>query len=243
MKLWDFKVDVAPKFIDYHYASINDPAYTMTQVYKHRERTPTIEKQSNSVPLEYKIQEENEFEKILLNRHSWSMPFLNNQHINLDLIAKFSQLAFIGNSKRNRNYPSGGAQYLVNIHYLFNNNRVDQDVIQAGTICRLNMDNHTLIGERFVDWDIIRKAFIAQAGAATAQFAIVLSVDLMKISEKYTDISYKLVQQEAGHIGQNIQLVAEYLNIKSLPLGGFYDNAMNKLIGNSKTTLYTLLLG
>ena len=75
MKLWDFKVDVAPKFIDYHYASINDPAYTMTQVYKHRERTPTIEKQSNSVPLEYKIQEENEFEKVLLNRHSWPMPF------------------------------------------------------------------------------------------------------------------------------------------------------------------------
>jgi hypothetical protein len=33
------------------------------------------------------------------------------------------------------------------------------------------------------------------------------------------------------------------LNIKSLPLGGFYDNAMNKLIGNSKTTLYTFLLG
>lgn len=57
---------------------------------------------------------------------------LNNQHINLDLIAKFSQLAFIGNSKRNRNYPSGGAQYLVNIHYLFNNNRVDRGCYTSG---------------------------------------------------------------------------------------------------------------
>ena len=100
-----------------------------------------------------------------------------------------------------------------------------------------------LLVKQYQPWNEISKAFIQKYLANTAQFAIALSCDMSGISGKYTDISYKLVQQEAGHIGQNIQLVANYLGLESVPLGGFYDIELSKILGDNQTTLYAFLLG
>lgn len=244
MKLWNFKNEIKQTFIEYHYASINDPVYTTTQAYKHIERSPPPLEQTDQlvIPLRYGITEAEPFEAVLQMRSSWPYPFPNDQVINLPFISKFSQLALIGNGKVNRNYPSGGGQYYVKVHYLLNKDKVSEDLGDF-SVYELDMDHHRLLAVGTTDWNEIQAAYIQKISITTAQFAIVLSVDLVNISKKYSDISYKLVQQEAGHIGQNIQLVGNYMGIKTLPLGGFYDLPLSNIIGGNQTAIYTFLLG
>ncbi|MFJ8514969.1 SagB/ThcOx family dehydrogenase [Lysinibacillus xylanilyticus] len=243
--MWNFKGErnIEKKFIDYHMMSINEPEFTNTQVYAHRPR----ELQGNGnyplIDLDYTVDHENLFERILGTRYSAREPFKAKVKVDRKLMAQFSQLAIIGGDKENRTYPSGGAQYYVNIYFLFNEQLVDVDLIEQGNIMRLNSDTQKLLVKQYQSWNEISKVFIQKYLANTAQFAIVLSCDMSEISGKYTDISYKLVQQEAGHIGQNIQLVANYLGLESVPLGGFYDIELSRLLRDNQTSLYAFLLG
>ncbi|MFE3575260.1 SagB/ThcOx family dehydrogenase [Lysinibacillus sp. NPDC059133] len=243
--MWNFKGErnIEKKFIDYHMMSINEPEFTNTQVYAHRPR----ELQGNGnyplIDLDYTVDHENLFERILGTRYSAREPFKAKVKVDRKLMAQFAQLAMIGGDKENRTYPSGGAQYYVNIYFLFNEQLVDIDLIEQGNIMQLNSDTQKLLVKQDQPWNEISKVFIQKYLANTAQFAIVLSCDMSDISGKYTDISYKLVQQEAGHIGQNIQLVANYLGLESVPLGGFYDIELSRLLRDNQTSLYAFLLG
>jgi SagB-type dehydrogenase family enzyme len=242
VKAWDFSNEINQLFIDYHYASINDPIYTSTQAYKHLEREPTKLTGDVEFQLDYTVDKNNLFEHALINRHSWPYLFPNTASIDLKFMSKFSQLAFIGNDKVGRTYPSGGAQYYVNIHLLLNEKKVSEELGKRN-VYQVDVHNQKIVGMNFTKWEVIQEAYIQKESVETAQFAIALSVDLNNVSKKYTDIAYKLIQQEAGHIGQNIQLVANYMDLKSLPLGGFYDLRLSKIIGNNEAILYSLLLG
>ncbi len=240
---WDYSLNIDKKFIDYHMSSINAHEYTSTQVYEHRTRKVKENYGYKSADLSYPLNLNDSFEKVLFNRRTWVDQFPNERMINKDFIARFSQLSFIGGKRQRRTYPSGGAQYYVNIHYLFNEDNVHNELWSDGNISELNTDTSQLLMKKKVPWSKVKEAFIQGYLASTAQFAIVLSVNLQCISKKYTDISYKLVQQEAGHIGQNIQLVATYLGIQAVPLGGFYDLELSNLIEEQQTVLYAFLLG
>lgn len=243
--MWNFKdnTKVEKKFIDYHMMSINEPEFTNTQVYEHRIRALQSNEDYTLVDLDYSFNLDSTFEKTLLSRKSARESFENNKYIDKKCIAQFCQLAFIGGNKENRTYPSGGAQFYINIHFLFNENLVDTELVEVGNVMNLNCDTQKLLVKSKQGWDYICNAFIQGYLANTAQFAIVLSCNVKEISKKYTDISYKLIQQEAGHIGQNIQLVSEYLKIESVPLGGFYDIELSNILGNNQTALYAFLLG
>ncbi|MFJ7936225.1 SagB/ThcOx family dehydrogenase [Sporosarcina sp. NPDC096371] len=242
MKVWNFNNELKQLFVDYHYASINDPIYTSTQAYKHLERIPKPIAGDVRFSLDYSLDQDNLFENALMTRHSWPYKFPNNVTIDVDFLSKFCQLAFIGNDKTGRTYPSGGAQYYVNIYLLLNESKVCEKLVKHN-VYQLDMDSQQIVGLNFTKWEEIQEAYIPKASVETAQMAIALSVNLHHVSEKYTDISYKLIQQEAGHIGQNIQLVSNYMNLKSLPLGGFYDLKLSEIIGNNEAVLYTFLLG
>ncbi|OEG20276.1 hypothetical protein BCR25_00145 [Enterococcus termitis] len=245
MILWNFKGEknVEKNFIDYHLMSINEPEFTNTQVYAHRPRKLLSNEGYPLVDLSYTASQNNIFEETLMNRYSARNPFEAREKVDREKIAQFAQLAMIGGEKENRTYPSGGAQYYVDCYFLFNENLVDQQLVEQGNIMRLNCDTQNLMVKQYQPWEEISKAFIQKYLVHTAQFAIALSCDMTSISKKYTDISYKLVQQEAGHIGQNIQLVANYLGLESVPLGGFYDIELSKLLGDNQTSLYAFLLG
>ena len=244
MDLWDFKVDVSKLYKAYHYASINDELFTTAQIYKLPEKKPGDAKEKNlSNKLIYNPDTENDFEKIMYSRHSWPKAFPNNNIADFEFISKFIEIAFLGGYKCNRNYPSGGAQYLVNTYFLFNENRVENDFISKGNVCKIDFESNCLEYVNDLPWNEIEKSFIQKECVSTAQFAIVLAVNLDESNGKYLDIAYKLIQQEAGHIGQNIQLVSQYMKLESLPLGGFYDIGINNIIKNSQTALYCFLIG
>ncbi|MEA0555171.1 SagB/ThcOx family dehydrogenase [Lysinibacillus irui] len=243
--MWNFKGErnIEKKFMDYHMMSINEPEFTNTQVYAHRPREIQGNGNYPLIDLDYTVDQENLFERILATRYSAREPFKAKVKVDRKLMAQFAQLAMIGGDRESRTYPSGGAQYYVNIYFLFNEQLVDIDLIEQGNIMRLNSDTHKLLVKQYQPWNEISNVFIQKYLANTAQFAIALSCDMSEISGKYTDISYKLVQQEAGHIGQNIQLVANYLGLESVPLGGFYDIELSRLLRDNQTSLYAFLLG
>jgi len=244
MSLWDFKVDTSKLYKAYHYASINDELFTTAQIYKLPEKKVNDSKEKTlSNKLIYSPNNENDFENVIYGRHSWPKEFPNSNTVGFEFISKFIQIAFVGGSKHNRNYPAGGAQYLVNTYFLFNENRVKKDFINKGNVCKIDFESNSLEHINDLPWNEIEKAFIQNECVSTAQFAIVLAVNLDEINGKYLDIAYKLVQQETGHIGQNIQLVSQYMKLESLPLGGFYDININNIIKNSQTALYCFLIG
>lgn len=242
---WEFSPDIEKAFMDYHMVSMNEPEFTFSQIYKHQHRKRMPNDKYHLINLDYSLNLDNSFEKILFERKTWMGQFTNNQKINQKFIAKFCNLAFIGGhgKRRRRTYPSGGAEYNIRIYMIFNEKNVDQEMVGFGNIGELNCDTGDLMIKNFKPWRDVKTAFIQENLADTTQFSIVLSIDIGSISKKYSDISYKLVQQEAGHIGQNIQLVAQYLGIQSVPLGGFYDTVLSNIINEKQTVLYAFLLG
>lgn len=66
--------------------------------------------------------------------------------------------------------------------------------------------------------------------AKKSSMIIILSATFERVITKYGNRGYRYLLMEAGHIGQNIQLTSTALKIGSCPLGGYYDDAINKLI-------------
>lgn len=240
---WSFLPNVEKKFIDYHMSSINETEFSFSQMYKPKKREIMSNNDYPLIKLDYDLDMNSSFERVLNERRTCISYFKNTREIDKHLISKFCNLAFVGSNKRRRTYPSGGSEYNVRIHILFNEKKTDSKLIEFGNISEINCDTGNLMLKNSQDWKEISNAFLQKHLVDTAQFSIVLSIDINSISQKYHDISYKLVQQEAGHIGQNIQLVSQYLGMQSVPLGGFYDTMLSNIIGEKQTVLYTFLVG
>ncbi|GKS09870.1 hypothetical protein YDYSY3_08700 [Paenibacillus chitinolyticus] len=240
---WEFSPNIKKTFIDYHVVSMNEPEFAFSQMYQHQNRKRMPNDNYPLIKLDYSLDLDNSFEKVLYERKTCIGQFKNKQNINQKFISKFCNLAFIGGNRRGRTYPSGGAQYNIRIYILFNEKNVHQEMVEFGNIGELNCDTGDLMIKKYQPWEEVKTAFIQEYLTDTTQFSIVLSIDIQSISKKYHDIAYKLVQQEAGHIGQNIQLVSQYLGIQSVPLGGFYDTVLSNMINEKQTVLYAFLLG
>ena len=79
-----------------------------------------------------------------------------------------------------------------------------------------------------------------------AGFCVALSVVLPRSSFKYGQRAYRFAFLEAGHVAQNILLAAEGLGLGALPIGGFFDDDMNRLLnldGCQEFVAYLLLVG
>ena len=75
---------------------------------------------------------------------------------------------------------------------------------------------------------------------------IFLTVDLSVIGEKYEERGYRFGLLEAGHIAQNVCLVATALGLGAVPVGGFVDESTNdllKLNTNDEVTVYAVAVG
>jgi|GEM_PF-692108 len=244
--LWEYKPKVQEKFKNYHYSSLNDKEFTFSQVYYPVERKASLitEKESNVIELSEKPNEKLSFIDVLFQRKSYGYSLENNVAVTKELISKFCHVAFFGTEIGRRSYPSGGSQYNVNPYFIFNESQVANDLCLCGNVCALDFEKNNLLCYQKKNWKSeVAKCFIQENLFKDTKFAIVLGVNLDDISEKYTDISYKLVQLEAGHIGQNIQLAASLYGLKTVPLQGYYDVELGNLIGKKQTILYAFLVG
>jgi SagB-type dehydrogenase family enzyme len=80
----------------------------------------------------------------------------------------------------------------------------------------------------------------------TPALAVVLIARLPRVQAKYGERGYRFVLQESGHIAQNLLLASVALGLAAAGVGGFFDDAMNSLIGvdgEQELALYAILIG
>jgi SagB-type dehydrogenase family enzyme len=70
-------------------------------------------------------------------------------------------------------------------------------------------------------------------GEVLAESAAVLAVTAMfwRSRFKYGDRAYRFTLIEAGHVAQNVLLAASALRLAAAPVGGFYDRAVDAVLG------------
>lgn len=142
-----------------------------------------------------------------------------------------------------RAHPSAGARFPIEIYpIIFRGN----DDLAPG-LYHYNIKNHALdvLWKRdFLDEDISRLFFDpwTKEGAG----AIVMTAVFWRNQNKYRERGYRYVLLEAGHIGQNIYLVAGALGLTCCALGGTHDEQIEKLIdidGVTESVIYALAIG
>lgn len=249
--IWNFKNDIYIKAIDYHKESINDSQYTYSQVYY-----PLVKGDYNDLVSQLSLNKKYKYSlmkkmstqfndkgilQLIKERKSFDIQLVHNFRITKSMISDFCNLSFNGLSDYHRSYPSGGNLYEVNIFLAF-----DEKVFSFynRNICFLDHKSDSLWFIKSDNWlKNISRVFIQKDLFKNSKFAIFLSVNLDRIFKKYTDIGYKLVQQETGYIGQNIQLVSTAMGMQSIALQGYYDKIANSIIGNNQSVLSAFLIG
>ncbi|MEM3926650.1 MAG: SagB/ThcOx family dehydrogenase [Desulfurococcaceae archaeon] len=126
-----------------------------------------------------------------------------------------------------RTAPSAGAIYPIEI-YVVVKNVVD---LKPG-IYKYIEKNHEL--ELVKEGDYSRKlanACLGQGCVLMAPLNIVITAMPEKVIKWYGERGYRYIYMEAGHIGQNIYLVATEMNLGTVAVGAFNDDAVREVIG------------
>ena len=92
----------------------------------------------------------------------------------------------------------------------------------------------------------VDKVFLARHVEYDQLAAIVILFGAVSIAcEKYGSRGYRYLLLEAGHVAQNICLACSSLGLGSVPIGGFDDLALNRLVGagEGEVALYAVGIG
>ena len=139
-----------------------------------------------------------------------------------------------------RSYPSAGARYPLELYVIINN----VSGLSKG-IYHYDVLKHQL---EFIRADnkldkvdmAIRQNFILDSSVI-----FLVSGVLSRTQVKYGVRGYRYVLIEAGHVFQNIHLVAESLGIGCCAIGGFDDDILNQILdlGDDEQIVYAGVIG
>lgn len=138
-----------------------------------------------------------------------------------------------------RMYPSAGARYPVELYITINN----VSDLEKG-LYHYNVRDNNL--EQLLKKDLRRDMQeILNSDMGTAPILFSLTGVLGRTEVKYGNNAYRFALLEAGHIGQNISLLAEQANLGSCAIGGFDNNKIARLIDlvEDEVPLYIFAIG
>lgn len=141
-----------------------------------------------------------------------------------------------------RTAPSPGALYPIDMHVvLFRSIDLAQGLYfyapQHHQLEQLDQSNHAAT---------LGSATFLHDEMANASACIILSAIMPRIQFKYGQRAYRFALLEAGHIAQNLLLAATIEGLETIPVGGFFDNEVNGLLGLDgceEIALYLVVLG
>lgn len=139
-----------------------------------------------------------------------------------------------------RAVPSGGALYPLELYVLAQ--RVNG--LPAGTYHFDPFDRALELLEEGPAQ--LARAFVDTALAENAAAVAIVTGMFYRSRCKYGLRGYRFALLEAGHLMQAILLLATALDIDALPLGGFYDAVIDRLVranGVDESVLYAVALG
>lgn len=141
-----------------------------------------------------------------------------------------------------RTVPSGGALYPLEL-FFYSAHIEDQP---AG-LYHYNPSKNVIRQVRDGDLsDTVGAMLVQPTIAEEASLIIFITAMFERSTFKYGDRGYRFVLLEAGHVAQNINLVASGLRLGCLNLGGYFDKRANELLdldGLTQSAIYLLALG
>jgi len=147
----------------------------------------------------------------------------------------FPQFAF-------RTIPSAGGLFPIEIYPVI----LNVDGVDSG-IYHYNIRDHSLellkIGNFSED---ITKGCLDQVMVAKSNVTFIFTAVIDRSKWKYLQRCYRYIYLDAGHIGQNLYLVAEALGLGVCTIGAIYDDELNQVLnidGINETTLYVGVVG
>ncbi len=144
---------------------------------------------------------------------------------------------------RTRAQPSGGARFPIEIYpFIFSGS----EEIPSG-IYHYDVKEHMLdvLSQRLFSPDDVA-ALMRYGFAKDASCAIIMTAVFARTQVKYRERGYRFVLLEAGHIGQNLYLVSNALNLSCCAMGGTNDMEIEKMLeidGVTESVVYGLLIG
>lgn len=142
-----------------------------------------------------------------------------------------------------RPVPSGGGLYPLELYLLALRIRgLTSGVYHYAPI------GHALEGVRELELPdpFLAQLFLGQPYLAGSAGIVVQTAVLERSTQKYEERAYRYVLLEAGHVAQNLNLVAIALGLGSLNLGGFFDADLARLLGvelDEEVPLYATAVG
>ena len=140
-----------------------------------------------------------------------------------------------------RFYPSAGARYPLEIYLIVNS---------VGNLGRglyhYNLKKNNLEVLLLKDLSGFVRENIGDDVLSKAAFYVLITAVLDRSRIKYGERGYRFALIEAGHLGQNFYLVSNSLGLKCCAIGGFVDEAFNKLLdleGQNEKVFYILAFG
>jgi SagB-type dehydrogenase family enzyme len=141
-----------------------------------------------------------------------------------------------------RTVPSGGALYPLELFFY----ATHVEGLGAG-VYHYNASRHNL---RFVQpgdqTEQIANGLVQQHLAGDAAMIIFITAMFQRSVFKYGDRGYRFVLLEAGHVAQNITLVATALGLGCVNVGGYFDRQIDDLLGLDgleHSTIYVAAIG
>jgi SagB-type dehydrogenase family enzyme len=187
------------------------------------------------------------FENVLQNRHS-TRKYNAGESLTLEELSTLLYYsAGIKPEKKDwdltrRYYPSGGALYPLEVYLGIQ--RVDG--VEAG-IYHFNVEDN-LLETLTVDYECLEnlKESLYSPWAREAAVFFIITAAWNRTMVKYKDLGYRLILLEAGHMAQNLALVASSLNIGSCNVAGFQNQRIEEVLDiehEEEDSLYMTLLG
>ena len=257
--IWDFREEADKKAELYEFYHLNS---------EHTARTQSF----NAPKMDYKLPEITEEERETV----WTVPYLEDipddgftlkdalmkRRTSWDFhrepltdaeLEKYLAYSFGINDKAQnlKTYPSGGRLYPVEIYLIPTQKIVGKNRIFAKDYSlKYNMHTRRLEKQARSDTDkadtLISATDIGPFTFAQAQFLTCLAGNPEVMKKKYHALTYRLMHDECGHIGQNMMLAAGMMDLCVVPLGGFFEERIRKLLniaGTEKRVLYVLAVG
>jgi len=171
-----------------------------------------------------------------------SMRSFANQALTLEQLSRLLQSADgISHGRGSvvmRTAPSGGALYPIDIYVAASN----VEGLKAGLYHFRPADSSLELVEAG-DFDArLHGAAFEQGCVGSSPITIVLTARFERSTKKYADRGYRYTYMEGGAICQNIYLQANALQLGTVAVGAFNDDALNELLGIDGSSEAALLI-
>ena len=138
--------------------------------------------------------------------------------------------------------PSAGSRHSIELYVILRNIKGVSDGIY-----HYDVENHALevLEETTVPSMTIFKLFLKQ-DFTQANIILLMTSIHSRSSWKYGPRGYRFIHLDAGHIGQNVYLIGETMNLAVSAIGGWDDSIAEKLIhidGKKEFMIYAMAIG